>query len=137
MKLFLDTSALAKRYVNESGTESLLTYCQKAEVILISVLTTVEMISTLTRCRRENRLSRRQYLRLKQEFAKDLEEMHVVNLSDSVISLSIKCLENNPSKTLDSVQVACAVDADVDLFLTSDKQQARAAKQMKLRVGVC
>ena len=49
MKLFLDTSALAKRYIAEQGSDGVLRLCREAEQLAVSVICLPEMISTLNR----------------------------------------------------------------------------------------
>ncbi|TLY83330.1 MAG: type II toxin-antitoxin system VapC family toxin [Gammaproteobacteria bacterium] len=66
MKLFLDTSALAKRYIAEQGSDGVLRLCREAEQLAVSVICLPEMISTLNRLVQERRLSRAKYQVLKQ-----------------------------------------------------------------------
>ena len=49
MILYLDTSALVKRYVRESGSEEVSVLIEQAEVIGSSLLTQVEMASALSK----------------------------------------------------------------------------------------
>ena len=49
MILYLDTSALVKRYVRESGSEEVSTLIERAEIIGSSLLTQVEMASALSK----------------------------------------------------------------------------------------
>ena len=53
MKLFLDTSAFAKRYVAEPGSEKVMALCQEADALFVSVICLPELISTLCRLVRE------------------------------------------------------------------------------------
>jgi uncharacterized protein len=61
MRVFFDTSALTKRYVEEVGSEQVRTLCAEAEALGVSVLVVPELISTLCRLVREGRLSSEDY----------------------------------------------------------------------------
>ncbi len=61
MKLFCDTSAFIKRYVDEPGSERVLDLTASAGEIGLSVLILPESISTLRRLLRENRMSEVDY----------------------------------------------------------------------------
>jgi hypothetical protein len=56
----------------------------------------------------------------------------VIQLTPSVISHSVKLLENNALRAMDALHVACALEWPADLFATSDKRQLIAAKNAGL-----
>ncbi len=134
MRLFLDTSALAKRYVQERNSERVLEYCSKADEIYISILAPVELLSAMNRSLREGRVTRKDYSSIKKEFALDVEGVTVVDLSSLVVRHAIKCLERSVLRSLDAIQVASAITVGADVILTADKHQAKAAKQNKMAV---
>ena len=49
MRIALDSSALAKRYVSESGTPRVLELCAQATEVVVSVLCVPEILSGLNR----------------------------------------------------------------------------------------
>ena len=55
MKVFFDTSALTKRYVEELGSEQVRALCAEAGALGVSILVVPELISTLCRLVREGR----------------------------------------------------------------------------------
>lgn len=134
MRLFLDTSALAKRYILEVNSDLVLTRCLEAEEILLSIVCIPEIISSLNRLKREGKLTGRQYNWLKEEFASDLPEATILDLTETVIQESIRCLENNAVRSMDAIHVASALASGSDLFLSADSRQCKAARQMRLRV---
>lgn len=134
MRLFLDTSALAKRYISEGGSDFVLMRCSEAEEILLSVICIPEIVSGLNRLKRERKLTRYRYRQLKEEFAADLAEATVLDLTEPVIQESIRCLENNAIRGMDAIHVASAAVFGSDLFLSADSRQCKAARQVGLRV---
>jgi len=49
MRVFFDTSALTKRYVEELGSEQVRALCAEADALGVSILVVPELISTLCR----------------------------------------------------------------------------------------
>ena len=53
MRVFFDSSAFAKRYVDEVGTPEVLIWCDRANELLLSVIALPELVSAFRsyRCR--------------------------------------------------------------------------------------
>lgn len=133
MRLYLDSSALAKRYIQEAGTDRVLEQCAQANIILLSILCVPELISALNRLRRERKLTTPQYRRLKQDVAADVETASILDLNENVLQRAILCLERTASRAADALHIAAAQEANCDLFCTSDQRQADAAEHMGLK----
>ena len=134
MKLFLDTSALAKRYIAEQGSDTVLRLCREAEQLAVSVICLPEMISTLNRLVRERRLSRAKYQVLKQTLLGDLAGADLCELTTAVMRGVIRLLESNPLRAMDAIPVASAAAYGAELFASADLRQLAAARKLKLRV---
>jgi uncharacterized protein len=132
MILFLDSSALAKRYVAERGSELVAKRCADAHIITLSTLAPIEVLSGLGRLRREGSLATSRYRYLKKELSADIAQARIVTLEAAVVKKAIHALEVAPLRTLDAIQIASAMLAECDLFLTADTQQARGAQVLKL-----
>lgn len=134
MRLFLDSSALIKRYIDERGTEQVVRSCREAEEIVLSVICAPELISAFQRLRRERKLSTSQYRALKKDLAADLVQAAIVRLSEAVLSRTVETLEKTTVKTLDAIHIASALEASCDLLLSADHRQCEAARKMGLKV---
>ena len=134
MKAFFDSSALAKRYIDESGSERIESICLEAEMIGISLLCMPEIISALCRLKRESVITQNQYNNAKQALFKDLEDAMVCNITPSVIKHSIKILEENPIRAMDALHIGCALEWKADVFISSDLKQISSAKNVGLKV---
>src|SRR5262249_31698204 len=134
VNLFLDSSALSKRYVQEPGSDRLEEILAEASSLGISRICPTEIVSVLCRRRREGGLSRSQYLKAKQALFMDIGDASVVNLTDQVILRSVGLLERWPLRSSDSLHIACASEWQADLFVSADGQQCRAAREYGLRV---
>jgi len=134
VKLFLDTSALAKRYIAEQGSDTVLRLCREAEQLAVSVICLPEMISTLNRLVQERRLSRAKYQVLKQTLLGDLAGADLCELTTAVMRGVIRLLESNPLRAMDAIPVASAAAYGAELFASADLRQLAAARKLKLRV---
>ena len=134
MRLFFDTSAFIKRYVNEPGSERVLDLTSKADGLGLSVLILPESIATLRRLLRENRLAEVDYRTLKDAILLDLDDVDLCDMTSSVLERTIACLERNSLRTLDGVHIGSALVYQPDIFISADRRQIIAAENEGLRV---
>ena len=134
MKLFLDTSAFAKRYVAEAGSDKLLALCEQADALGVSVICLPELISTLSRLVREAKLTKAQYRKLKNLAIADLADIEVCQLDAGVLAATTSLLEAHPLRAMDALHIACALSAAPDKFISADKRQLAAARKAGLSV---
>ncbi len=134
MNLFFDSSALAKRYIQEPGSERVAELMSGASSLGLSIVCLSEVISALCRCRREKKLSRQQYLTTKRTLFEDAEDANIVRITDEVMARVVELLEGWPLRSADSIQVASAVEWGADLFVSADVKQCDAARGYGLKV---
>jgi uncharacterized protein len=134
MRLFLDSSALAKRYVEEVGSERLEAILGDADWLGLSVLVVPEVISALRRRRRERALTEAQYLAAKAALLQDVRDAEIVGLLDQVVAASVAILERSNVRARDAIHVAAALEWSAELFVTADERQLEAAKRAGLAV---
>lgn len=134
MRLFFDSSAFAKRFIEESGSDKVESLCIDASVISVSSICFPEIISALNRRLREKVIKRKDYLTIKNRMIEEFEELEIINVIPEVVSKSITLLEKNNLRTLDAIHIASAILWFPDLFITSDKRQSVAAKKAGLKV---
>jgi len=132
VKIFFDSSAFAKRYVYESGSEKIEALCQQASYLGVSVICVPEVISALTRLLRESKLTSTQYKKCKQALVEDVSDAVVCLLAPITISRSIHIMESSVVRAMDALHIACALLWEAELFVTSDKKQFIAAEQAGL-----
>lgn len=134
MRLFFDTSALAKRYVEEAGSEEVRGLCAEADSLGVSVLVVPELVSTLCRLVREGRLSSEDYQSLKSALQSDLGDADLCDVTEETFEHTIRCLESHPLRALDALHVASALVYLPDVFVSADRRQAKAAGREGLSV---
>lgn len=134
MKVFLDTSALAKRYVAEQGSDQVLAVCQRADSLVISVICLPELISTLCRLVREEKLASAAYRALKGGMMADLADVDICEITQEVLASVVSLLELHPLRAMDGLHVACALASAPDAFVSADHRQISAARKAGLSV---
>ena len=132
-RVYLDSSSFAKRFVDESGSDTVAEICSEADDIGLSVICLPEVVSALSRRRGERTLTRRQYESAKQRLMEDVRDADIINLTPSVVGSSIAVIERGPLRTLDALHVACALEWEAELFVSSDRRQLVAAKRTGMK----
>ncbi len=133
MKVLVDSSSLAKRYVLEEGSEILNRILQSASQLALCIILVPEIISGLNRRLREQILLASDYRKVKKQLLEDVRDATVLQVTPAVISSSVKLLEKNVLRAMDALHVACALEWQAELFVTSDRRQLMAAKNSGLR----
>ena len=128
MRIFIDTSAYAKRFVEESGSEEIDSIILQGTELGLSIICVPELLSAMNRKLREKAISRPQYSQIKSRLSEEIHDIDVIQLTDVVIKKTIMLLEKNFLRTLDAIHIACAIEWEADIFLTSDKRQIKAAR---------
>jgi len=134
MRVFFDSSAFIKRYIQETGSERVLRYCSQATELAISGIVLPEIISAFCRLRRENALTVLQYRQLKQNLLLDIEDALVCDLQAEVLDKAMLALEANTLRGMDAIHIGSAQALQADVFISSDKRQCDAATQAGLNV---
>lgn len=127
MRVFLDSSAFAKRYIEETGSQLVDDICKEATELCLSVICIPELISALNRRVRDKSLSKKNYNTIKKALSEDIQDITIINLTLEVITKTTRLLEDNALRAMDALHVACALEWGTELFVSSDKQQIIAA----------
>jgi predicted nucleic acid-binding protein len=133
MKLYADSSALAKKYVQETGSKKMRDMLQDTSELAFSIILIPEIASALNRRLRENKLTKNDYQYIKNKFIEDVNDAVVLQITPEVVDGSLKLLEQNILRAMDALHIACALEWECDSFITADKRQLRAADQEGLR----
>lgn len=134
MRVFFDSSALVKRYIDEQGTAQVLAWCEQATELAVAVIAVPEIVSAFRRLVREDRLSEAQYAALKADLRADLADAVVFEISPQVVHRAVAALEEQPLRAMDALHVGAAIVACADAFVSADARQCAAATRAGLRV---
>ncbi len=135
MRVFFDSSAFVKRYIQEAGTEEIVAWCDRATEIVLAGIALPEIISAFCRLRRESRIDNTQYRQLKTLLLADIEDAAICDLTPLVIARTITALEASGLRGMDAIHIGSALIMQADVFITTDERQVEAALRAGLRVN--
>ena len=131
-RLLFDASALTKRYAAEAGRDRALSLFAAASELLVAAHCKIEVASALLRRRREGSLSAQDFDRAWVAAEQDVADMTLVPLDSHVERFAFAAMEHSALRAMDALHIGSALSAKVDLFVTSDRRQAIAAREMGL-----
>jgi uncharacterized protein len=108
---FVDSSALVKRYINETGSQWILNLCNPASnhEIVIAAIAGVEIIAAITRRAKGGSIDLEDAAALCDQFRIDLEtEYQVIEISDRIIASAMNLAQAQGLRGYDAVQLAAA-----------------------------
>lgn len=145
MMYYLDTSALVKYYVQESGTPWVMGLCDPAagHTIATARITQAEAAAAFARKYRNGDFSERDYTRILKQLADDfLFEFVLVEITASLINLAVSLTQRHKLRGYDAVQLASGLTLNAAVaqtrhapitFVGADKVLLMAAQDEGLR----
>lgn len=134
MRLYLDTSALVKLYVDEEGSPLVRSAVDQARLIATSAIAYVEARAAFVRRRHEGGLSARDYRSIIRDLDADWARYLVVEITELLIREAARLAEAHRLKAYDAVHLASAAAihgrlAEPILFASWDLGLEKAAKR--------
>ena len=142
---FLDSSALTKRYITETGSDWIQTLAapESNNLLIMARITWVEVLSALARRQREGILTPTEMQRAIQLFHYDLNlQYRVIELDSNITKMAGMLITRHPLRAYDAVQLASAIHIEKELkyisgktltFLVADSRLATIAQTEGLR----
>ena len=134
---YLDTSALLKLYVTETGSRWLQKILASNSINLSAQIAIIEMGSAFNRRLREGTVTENDYADLTALFRNDcLHAYRFIALSNQILNIAWNLLEHHPLRSYDSVHLATALFIQKQLleggeeplvFLSADEKLNAAA----------
>lgn len=137
--VYLDTSALAKWYLNEVCSDAFVEFLQSVNVAVISTLTRTEMRSLLARRRRMQELDSTLEAKIFATFHQDIKQGHLqLYPVDDVRFVDAEALiDQYPQyalRTLDALHLAVMRHYGVNSLASADRAMIGAAQGLGMRV---
>jgi len=135
---YIDTSALAKWYLNESRSEDFEAFIRQEPSAAISRLTVLEFRCLLARRRRTGEISRRMEEQLFSVFENDVRRgflaVHALQDTHALAAIDVLTrLRTHPLRSLDALHLAIAQDLGASTLATADRVLAEAASTLGIR----
>jgi predicted nucleic acid-binding protein len=131
VSLYVDSSALLKRYVDEPDSDVADALLRSDSTLLTARHTVVEVRRSLARL-----LSERDAAEARSAFIRDLEALSLIELDANTCEMGAAIAELTGVRTLDALHLAAAQRAGGTAvpFLTFDLRQAQAARGLGFTV---
>lgn len=136
--IFLDSSALVKCYIEETGSEKVRFLMNKADVVAVSRLAYAETLSAIFRRRRSLLASDEEFAALIQNFRDDWELFHVLEMNSDALHFVDEVIEKHALRGADSIHLSTALwlkqaTKTAITFVASDNELLNAAKTARLK----
>lgn len=136
---YIDTSALAKWYINEPGSEAFEAFIRGFPRVVISRLNVVELRCLLARRGRAGEIAEQTAEGAFRLFESDIAHGHleVCPLSDQQAlraAVLLGRLRGHPLRTLDALHLGVAQTIGSQILATADRVMARAADELGFEV---
>ncbi len=130
MALYVDSSALLKRYVEEHDSSASVDAMSSDPVLVTSRLAEIEVRRNLTRL-----LDEESSLDARRQFTTDLDSFALVALDATTCNDAARIAEQTLCRSLDSIHLAAARRAGPSTaLLTFDLRQAQVARSLGMKV---
>ena len=129
MRLFIDTSSLFKKYVQDPGVTGFEDVLAAASEIAVSPTTWLEMNGAIERRLRERLLSPAEADSLRVEIKRDFLYFPSVLWNEKLQAKALDLVRQHALKTLDAIQLASGILSGADVFITSDQALFSASKK--------
>ncbi|WP_243457721.1 type II toxin-antitoxin system VapC family toxin [Ottowia testudinis] len=133
MRVLFDTSALYKRYDAEAGHQRVMAIGNEAAEVAVAAHCKTEIASALNRQRHDGELSADEYARIMAVVQREFADFITAPLDGRVEMLAIAAMEVARLRAMDALHIASAQVMNVDLFVTADQRQAKAAQAAGLK----
>jgi uncharacterized protein len=139
MIIFIDSSALVKRYIIEHGRERVNSLIEDASLVTVSRLAYPEVLSALVRRRATLELNDEEFATLLSGFRNDWEQLTVFDVDDETMQYVDSAIENHRLRGVDSIhfstalRIRKALSRDI-VFVTSDRELLAAARKERFKV---
>lgn len=140
-RTYIDTSALAKWYLNEENSDEFVLFLKKIPIAIISPLTITEMRCLLARRRRMQEITASLENKIFSTFQMDIDQRYLTVLPfenpffEEATHL-INSLQEIPLRTLDALHLIFIKHHSIQALATADQTMAIAAKQLGLEVKI-
>jgi uncharacterized protein len=137
---YIDTSALAKWYLNEPQSENFENFIARQTSAAIGRLTLVEFRCLLARRRRAGEITKSIEAKVYDTFADDIRAgvfaVHPLHDDHALAAVRlITRLNNHPLRTLDALHLAIALELEAQTLATADRIMASAGKDLGFDVA--
>jgi predicted nucleic acid-binding protein len=137
--IYLDTSALVKRYIQEKGSQAFNDQLSTMDILITSEITIVEIASALASSMRRKIIAEELERQLWAQFQKDWSGFVLIQFTEALLARAARLAREHSLRSYDAVHLAAALisqeSLDSEIMLaTFDRQLWSAAENAGLKV---
>jgi predicted nucleic acid-binding protein len=134
VNVYFDSSALARKYVKEPGSDQIIALWRASSAVFTSALTYAEMVASLHRKRREVVIPAKTFERILASFRGDWQEFYCIEVSGTLHPVIDRLVATYPLRGFDAIHLASAFLVHEKVpkgfaFACFDRQLLDAARQ--------
>jgi uncharacterized protein len=107
--LYLDASALVKRYIQEKASQDVNTWIEAAEMVVTGLITRVEVAAVITRASRVNLITPDETLAALRQFRSEWESFHRLPITENTMVRGDALAVEHNLRGYDATHLACAL----------------------------
>ena len=139
MNLYLDASALVKRYIAEKSSEQVNAWIGEADLIVTSLITRVEVAAAIARARRMKIIASDESDAALHQFRSEWESFRRLSITENTVIRGDLLACEHDLRGYDATHLACALIWQESLGLpvtlaTFDGQLVQAAKAVRIEI---
>jgi predicted nucleic acid-binding protein len=137
--VYLDSSALIKRFIAEKGSAFVDHIVRRHRPITTSRLSYIEIYSCFARLKRQGSLSEKAHASASKQFEREFLRYRRIEWTPELFAIARALLEKHPLRSLDAIQLASAaqlkqVAGDLLIFAGADRRLLDAAAAEGFRI---
>lgn len=109
MILYLDASALVKRYIQERDSENVNTWIDAAEIVMTSLITRIEVAAAIARASRMKLISTDEALAALRQFHSEWESFQRLPITENTVIRGDALAYEHNLRGYDATHLACAL----------------------------
>ena len=137
MILYLDASALVKRYIQEKGSKDVKAWIEAADMVVTGLISRVEVAAAIARAGRMKLFTPDETLAALRQFRSEWESFHRLPITENTVARGDSLAVEHDLRGFDATHLACALiwketlGAPVTLA-SFDSQLIEAAKAVQI-----
>jgi predicted nucleic acid-binding protein len=137
MILYLDASALVKRYIEEKGSQDVKAWVEVADMVVTGLISRVEVAAAIARASRMNLISLDESLAALRQFRSEWENFHRLPITENTVARGDSLAVEHDLRGYDATHLACALIWQETLgmpvtLVSFDSQLIEAAKRVNM-----
>lgn len=109
MILYLDASALVKRYIQEKGSQDVNAWIETADMVVTGLISRVEVAAAIARAGRMKLISPDEALAALRQFRSEWESFHRLPITESTMARGDSLAVEHDLRGYDATHLACAL----------------------------